>query len=79
MLTPLLINEWGPKLEEALTELKKERVNDDQQQENPSSLELRVVPNVTPTEFVGKHVGSPHRATSCDDCVNTIFGLWDMP
>ena len=79
VLTPLLTNEWGPKLEEALTDGKEERGNDHEQGGNPSSLDLRVVPNVTPTEFVSKHVGSPHRATSCDDCVNTIFGLWRTP
>ncbi len=79
VLTPLLTNEWGPKLEEILTELKKEQVNDDQQQGNPSSLVLRVVPNVTPTEFLGKHAGAPDSATSTDDCANTVFGLWRAP
>jgi len=79
VLTQLVTNKWSPKLEEALAELKKGRVNDNEQEGNPSSLELRVVPNVTPTEFLSKHVGASDSATSTDDCANTVFGLWRAP
>ena len=73
-LPKLLMNEWDKNLEDMVAKIRKETGPNGERGSGRPALELRLIPDVSPTTFFNNRVGV--QVGAGQSCAHTILGLW---